>query len=154
MMLLARPSDSRIYAGAILLVIRSRIPARRFGRALAALIVMVGVLFAPIELLLPDAHDGDASATVNDGSWTTHGPAAGIALSAPADGDSQGDQHHPLQPPVHATHVDHCAHAHLLTLVVSPRLTPAPPPSPDLFELGRSRPASITLAPHLRPPIA
>jgi hypothetical protein len=115
---------------------------------------MVGVLFTPIELLLPDAHDGDAPATVGTVDWTANAPLANRVLLAAADGAGQGDQQLPLQLPVHTTHVDHCAHAHLLTLVVAPRLTAAPIPSPEPFELGRSRPASITLAPHLRPPIA
>ena len=115
---------------------------------------MIGVLFTPVELLLPDAHDGDASATIETAGWTGKAPVANGVLLASADGNEQSDRQLPHEAPIHATHVDHCAHAHLLTLVASPRLNADPVVSPEPFELGSRRPASITLAPHQRPPIA
>ncbi|HWE42471.1 MAG TPA: hypothetical protein VG432_08195 [Gemmatimonadaceae bacterium] len=135
-------------------MIRPRETFRRFGRAFVALAVMVGVLFTPVERLLPDVHDGDACATIETASWSGEVPVVSAAQLASADGSGQGDQRLPLEAPIHTSHVDHCAHAHLLTLAASPRLDAEPVSSPGPFELGSRRPASITLAPHQRPPIA
>lgn len=65
---------------------------------MVAAFAAVSLVAVPVELTLPDVHDGDASSVVNgpDGLAGPNTPAS----SSPAQG--------------HTIHVDHCAHGHLL----------------------------------------
>lgn len=61
----------------------------------------------------------------------------------------------PLPASDHPTPVDHCAHAHLVTLVFSEQT--APPPvlaAPQLFDTSSPRLESVSTSPPERPPIA
>ena len=114
--------------------------------------VVLGVLLAPMEHLLPDAHDGDAAITEQARlDRTTAGSSDAVADVHAMPGDHDGI---PQQLPIHATHVDHCAHGHVLTLAsvasaAADRVTP-----PDAYDLSSQRLASVSLPPHKRPPIA
>ena len=120
---------------------------------IAALVVMVGALSAPIEHLLPDAHDADASG--RSGTAIAGGGSGTGVTSLHHASEPAGDQRDvPPQGPVHSTHVDHCAHAHVLALDAQARAYTAATPARDPFDLTSQRPVSISLAPDLRPPIA
>ena len=97
--------------------------------------VALCVASGPLEALIPDMHDGDS----HDTSMTsTHEP-------SPLDSGSG---------PVHAVHVDHCSHGHLVALS-SPSALPT-----DAMIFGERKASadvelnSIEFAPRLRPPIA
>lgn len=126
----------------------------RLTRLIVGMIVVLGVLFGPVEQLLPDAHDGDAAATqqghvTNDGDGTRS--AAGGAAPRALPADHQGS---PAQAPVHTSHVDHCAHSHALTLGTAVRVEAESVSAPDPYDTASARLESISLAPQQRPPIA
>lgn len=116
------------------------------------MLVVLGVLLAPMEQLLPDAHDADAPVTEQA---RDHGGAQRVGV-APGDVSNLPGDHQELPPqsPIHATHVDHCAHGHMLTLarVTAPAADRTTPPDP--YDLSSQTLASISLPPHKRPPIA
>jgi hypothetical protein len=125
----------------------------RLVRAFAAMIVVLGVLLAPMEQMLPVAHVADApvaeQARIDHSGSQVVGGAIADVNNLPGD-----HQELPPQSPIHATHVDHCAHGHLLTLagVAGAGADRAAPP--DAYDLSSQRLASISLPPHKRPPIA
>lgn len=133
---------------------RPRVSQRRLIRAFGALAVMFGIVFAPIEHLLPDAHDGDATTTersaLASGVAVMTGVESPAAASAPAS-DPTGTPRHA---PDGGAQVDHCAHAHLLALQSSARAFTECVPEPEPFDLSSLRLSSVSLAPHQRPPIA
>lgn len=57
----------------------------------------IGILSSPLEAMVPDAHDGDASAMQFEEDGTRH--EHGSAPDAPAHDD-------------HAVHICHCVHSH------------------------------------------
>ena len=110
-------------------------------RRMAALAAAFCVLATQAELLLPDLHDGDAVVAQVGGADANQAPAPG-PTEVPAPDAS------------HAVHVDHCAHAHVYAsgegtgdsfVVVSAADAPA---------TATALLASVTAAPHSRPPIA
>lgn len=109
----------------------------RRGAALLALLSF----FAPLELLLPGAHDKDAVAAQLDGS----------TVSGPQD----DHQSVPVPTPEHRAHVDHCAHAHLLALSLRETVPGARvPPGGLMFDTSTPTLKSVSVQPHQRPPIA
>lgn len=124
----------------ISLLLRERSTLARAIRRGTALLALLSVL-TPVELLLPDAHDGDAVAGALDQRATTT-PGA--------------DQHQnaPRPAPDHRAHVDHCAHAHLLIVGREQPLVPPVPPASQLFDTSSPSLESISTAPYQRPPIA
>lgn len=113
----------------------------RLVRRGIALLALLSIL-TPLELLVPDAHDGDAVAAALDQ------PAASVL--APGQ-----HQNVPLPTPDHRTHVDHCSHAHLLTVVSREQaLGPGGPYADQLFDTAAPWLESVSAAPHQRPPIA
>jgi hypothetical protein len=104
-------------------------------RRIIALVVSLSLLSGPLEALIPDMHDG-------------HSPAIGMtATDAPSQQDGSDS-------PVHAVHVDHCSHGHLVALSQTqamPRMV-RPMSSRQLY--ADRELVSIEIAPRLRPPIA
>lgn len=118
------------------------------------MLVVLGVLIGSAEQLLPDAHDAGATVVsqseIDRGEPGDHGGAAAVQGS-----NTAGDRHElPPQLPVHATHVDHCAHSHLLTLADDANTTDGCAIPADAYDLSSQKLASISLPPHKRPPIA
>ncbi|NUR33898.1 MAG: hypothetical protein HOQ30_07805 [Gemmatimonadaceae bacterium] len=117
------------------------------------MLVVLGVLLAPMEQLLPDAHDADAPVT--EQARMDHGGSRGVGGALADVSNLPGDhQELPPQSPIHATHVDHCAHGHLLTLAGAAGTGTDRTAPPDAYDLSSQRLASISLPPHKRPPIA
>lgn len=117
------------------------------------MLVVLGVLLAPMEQLLPDAHDADAPVT--EQARMDHGGSQGVGGAAADVSNLPGDhQELPPQSPIHATHVDHCAHGHVLTLAGVAGATAGCTTPADGYDLSDQRLASISLPPHKRPPIA
>ena len=127
---------------------------------MVALGVALCVAAGPLEALIPDAHDGDSESTVtitaaSDVRSAEVSPSEFVNRSAGQMGattSSSPDGHRST--PVHAVHVDHCSHNHLVAVVrPSPLATPV---SPDRqrAQLAALALPSIALSPGLRPPIA
>lgn len=114
-------------------------------RQALACVALLGVCLAPIESLIPDAHDGDAVVTTNT--------SGGITDSSRLDGSAPAEESLPSGQQ-HAFHMDHCSHAHSLGLGplrardfgAGLELAPS--------DIVRSAPASVSIEPHQRPPIA
>ena len=114
-------------------------------RQAVACVALLGVCVTPIESLIPDVHDGDAKVVAEGAEGTTdlsssHSP-------KPGDESSPSGEHHPF-------HMDHCSHAH--------SFGPGSACSTDFrngmesgpIDLLRTAPASVSLQPQQRPPIA
>ena len=108
----------------------------------ASFLALLGLMSASLEVLVPDVHDGDVPIEVA----TTNNP-------APSD-DAPARTPPGIPSPTHAAHIDHCAHSHLLDagMKVCYAQVESPPPMPAMPTL--LRPASISLSPDQRPPIA
>ena len=118
------------------------------------MLVVLGVLLAPMEQLLPDAHDADAPATEQARLDHSAPQDAGGAATVDVRNVAGDHQELPPQSPIHATHVDHCAHGHMLTLARVAAPAADRTTSPDAYDLSSQTLASISLPPHKRPPIA
>lgn len=110
-------------------------------RRVAALFAAACISVGQAETVLPDAHDGDASASQ-------------MAPAADQDGPAKAPGGAPASHQEHAVHVDHCAHAHVYSSTDSLGLE-------ELFSARAAAPvtiasrlASVTISPHSRPPIA
>lgn len=112
--------------------------------------VVLGVLLAPMEHLLPDAHDADATVTERVRLEQSARSSTAVADPHAIPADRGGG---PSQPPIHASPVDHCAHGHLLTLACIERAAPGRVTPPDAYDLSSQRLLSVSLPPHQRPPI-
>jgi len=123
-------------------MISLRLPSRdSIRRRLAALAAAFCVVGAQGELLLPDLHDGDAVVAHVVGADSHEEPARG-PTEAPAPQSS------------HAVHVDHCVHAHVLTSSEGSDDTFLALSAMDAPATATPFLASVTAAPHSRPPIA
>lgn len=98
------------------------------------------VCAAQVELLIPDAHDGDSGAA-SVVAQSEHGPRSTGQTGAPA------------QDTGHDLHVDHCAHAHVFA-VYAPSSDAGPLKAGTRAETTTMVLTSITMSPHRRPPIA
>jgi hypothetical protein len=103
------------------------------------LVAMIAFSANTLEVLFPDAHDGDAQSTVTLGL----GHATNQAPTVP---DAPTGPHH-------AQHVDHCSHGHVATVSTGVAIDEQPP-------CPEERPSSISTAlisvastPSSRPPI-
>lgn len=112
---------------------RVRLPVRR----LASLLLLAGFAMSLSEPIIPEYHDGDATAAM----------LAGETPSSPT-GQPPGTNHN-----ADAVHICHCVHVHGVSATIpAPRATPnashasVPPSSMKL-------PASWGVPPTLRPPI-
>jgi hypothetical protein len=81
---------------------------RRFSglskaRRVVALLFSVVLLLGPLELSIPDVHDGDAIPVAVTGDGAGQDVQSGFATD-PSFAPESG--------PTHSHHVDHCAHAH------------------------------------------
>ena len=115
------------------------------ARRLAAFLALLGVLGARVEHMIPDVHDGDATPSETIVS----------ALGGSDVGDGPANsQHAPESAPVHLVHVDHCGHAHMVSLGAPE--TSAEPPIHGSARFDTATPflSSVSLSPHSRPPIA
>lgn len=117
---------------------------RAIVRRLIAFVLLVGAVAMNVEALLPDVHDGDAQATV------TASHVASLlsgSIERLADGTSQSSM------PVHAAHLEHCSHSHLLI----PATAKAPDVAVHQFTLvaavSLEMPASVSPRLNQRPPI-
>lgn len=115
-------------------------PLRSLLRRVCALIALFGVLVASVERFLPDVHDGDVVAT--------QAVDAGIEHCAPAVPGAPSDKS-PNVP-----HADHCAHAH--GFAVDRATFQAQPVAAvtDPLDTTADLPASVSMRPYQRPPIA
>lgn len=113
-------------------------------RRFTALLTCIALLFASLEVTIPDVHDTDG-----DSEMTTRaGPGAVLAVtSRPLPSE------HPTGP-LHSHHVDHCSHSHADGVpAAAPAWTgttesTALPNSPEIAT------SSLPAAPHHPPPIA
>lgn len=97
---------------------------------------------APMEPVLPGAHEAVTVAAQLDGATVS-------SLQ------SNTNQPVPVPAPEHHTHLDHCAHTHLLALgfgesVPGPRV----PRGGNGFDTSSPTLTSVSVQPHQRPPIA
>ena len=109
----------------------------------ASFLALLGLMSASLEMLVPDVHDGDVPTEVATASDTP----------APSD-DAPARTPPGIPSPTHAAHIDHCAHSHLLdagTKVCYAQVE-SHPPMPAMPTV--LRPASVSLSPDQRPPIA
>lgn len=105
---------------------------RELARILAALLAVVGVLALALEPVIPDVHDNGSATTASIG-------AEGGSVPAPADH--------------HATHIDHCVHAHGVVVSASEPLGgPGEGPAAPRAALSNAL-LSVAFAPPVRPPI-
>lgn len=110
-------------------------------RRIPALIAALCVVATQVDVLLPDAHDGDVPASHVSGTGTHEEPARSPA-GTPA---SQSE---------HAAHVDHCAHAHVFASGTSPAATSLSVSGRDVPATAPLALASVGVSPLTRPPIA
>lgn len=110
-------------------------------RRAAALLAALCVLGAQAEYLLPDEHDG-------------HATAEEVVIGAASEDSPTTPTDVPASQPGHTVHVEHCVHAHVFA-------TGALPNENNSFTMVAGTPetlsqklASISAAPHRRPPIA
>ena len=109
-------------------------------RRTATILAAATVCAAQVELLIPDAHDGDSSAA-NVVAQFDHGPRSAEETGAPA------------QEAAHGLHVDHCAHAHVFAVHAANSDT-GPLKAGTRAETTTMVLTGITMSPHRRPPIA
>src|SRR5689334_13331263 len=100
----------------------------RLVRRAAALLAMLSALAGPLELVLPELHDGDAQigatvlTAVPRSASPTSAEQAALSRAAldEAPGLAQSDSSHSMpSAPGHPFHVDHCVHAHVLDVQVA-----------------------------------
>lgn len=135
----------------------------RLARRAAVLLAMLSALAGPLELIIPEIHDGDAQSgaalltAVPRSELPTSASAEDAALSSldEAQGLGQSDSSHSApSTPGHSFHVDHCVHAHVLD--VQRAFVRCAPSAPAQSRIETSVPqlTSVTTAPSSRPPIA
>lgn len=110
-------------------------------RRIAAVIAALCVVSTQLEVSLPDAHDGDATASHMAGAGTHEEP-------------SRAPTETPASHSTHAVHVDHCAHAHVFASCAPLEATRMLASNSDAPATATPLLASVTAAPHSRPPIA
>jgi hypothetical protein len=112
-------------------------------------LAMIGVFLAPFESLLPDVHDIGSTKSVET-SFDQDIRAADLA-SVVAD---QPINPHSDQTSGHRFHVDHCSHAHCLSLGVSRIAVSVGDVRGLAVETNGPQLSGVTLSPLHRPPIA
>ena len=135
---------------------RSWINLRRVVALAVALCVAVG----PLEALIPDAHDGDAQAMLvsvvesEADLATLPSPAPKPATAGELDTFAPSVPNGRRSAPMHDVHVDHCSHSHLVAVAHASSPQSPRPVDRDHVQSTERWLASVTRAPHLRPPIA
>ena len=111
------------------------------ARPLFAGIALIGICSAPLEALIPDAHDGH--------------PGQSADALATLDASHDAGRSHNDAPPAkgHPVHMDHCSHAHVFSAVSAPDNCTSTPVVNAPVGTSVTRPASISLPPRQRPPI-
>ena len=111
------------------------------ARHVFATIALIGICSAPLEALIPDAHDGHSGQSTD-------------AL-ATLDASHDAGRSHNDAPPAkgHPVHMDHCSHAHFFSTVSAQDACTSTPVANAPVGTSVKRPASISLPPRQRPPI-
>ncbi len=126
-------------------VVRLRLLTLAAIRQAVAFVALLGVCITPMESLIPDIHDGDALVATEAGGGITdlsssHTPRSG-------DGSLPSGQSH-------LVHMDHCSHAHCFGLGLVHGNDFGDGLELPPIDNVRSAPASVSIPPHHRPPIA
>jgi len=109
------------------------------ARRAAAIIAAASVVMASAESALPDVHEANAVGVVSAGLTCAHGATSCRQDSVPV--------------PANGSHVDHCAHGHLVVAPLDPMCADAPAPRAEPSVLTREAPLNVARAPATRPPI-
>lgn len=118
-------------------------------RRCTALLALACFSVLPAESLIPDFHD----AALHDGATQERPAIVSPSLQAPALATLSATAcHSPASMPVHATHVEHCAHGHGPALGVALDLLVAPPVSRNAAPIVFTQLRSLTTQPAQRPP--
>lgn len=111
------------------------------ARHVFAGIALIGICSAPLESLIPDAHDD-------------HAGRSGDALATLDASHDAGRSHNDALPAKgHPVHMDHCSHAHLFSTVSAQHDCTSTPAVNAPAATSVKRPASVSLPPRQRPPI-
>jgi hypothetical protein len=113
-----------------------------------ALFTLLAALLMPFEMLIPDVHDGDASA-----SQLAVGLEAGDVAAA-MSGEDGTSGHAPAPETTHTSHLEHCTHGHLISISRTERMPEPQPACEGVEDAFSPRLTSVSLPTPLRPPIA
>ena len=112
----------------------------RAFRWVVGLVAMIAFSANTLEVLFPDAHDGDAHPMLTVGS--VH--ASNQAPSTPPDAPTG---------PHHSQHVDHCSHGHVAAISTGVAIDDPPPCHEERPISSATALTSVTATPSSRPPI-
>lgn len=113
-----------------------------------ALFTLLAALLMPFEMLLPDAHVGNAGASQLAIGLET---GDGTAVMSGEDGASK---HAPVPATTHTSGIGHCAHGHLISVSLAERMLEPQSGPGGVEDAFNGRLTSVSLPMPLRPPIA